>query len=82
MPDVLENEYADVAWFPMDNEEKQNALQGFFAKTAAPPLVLPKVKAWLAEAKTKYPSVEKWGIFGLCWGGKVRDITTVTNLFN
>lgn len=82
VPDFLENEYADHAWFPMDTDEKKNALQGFFAKSAGPPLILPKAKAWLAEAKAKYPSVEKWGIFGLCWGGKVRDMTTETNFVN
>lgn len=71
VPDVLENEYALQAWFPPDNEEKRNNLTTFFKETAAPPVVLPKVNAWIAEAKAKYPSVEKWGILGLCWGGKV-----------
>ena len=77
VPDVLENEYALHAWFPPDNEEKRTALQTFFKETAVPPLILPKVNAWLAEAKVKYPSVEKWGIFGLCWGGKVRVLFNV-----
>ena len=71
VPDVLENEYALHAWFPPDNEEKRNNITNFFKEAAAPPLILPKVNAWLAEAKAKYPSVEKWAIFGLCWGGKV-----------
>lgn len=70
VPDVLENKYALKAWFPPDNEEKRNALQTFLKGCAVPPLILPKVNAWLAEAKSKYPSVEKWGILGLCWGGK------------
>ncbi|EED14969.1 dienelactone hydrolase, putative [Talaromyces stipitatus ATCC 10500] len=71
VPDVLENWYALHDWIPPDNEEKRIAFQTFFAENAAPPLVLPKVNAWLAEAKGKYPSVEKWGILGLCWGGKI-----------
>lgn len=71
VPDVLENEYALRAWLPPDNEEKRNALMSFLKESAATHLILPKVDAWLAEAKGKYPSVEKWGIFGLCWGGKV-----------
>ncbi|EEA23084.1 conserved hypothetical protein [Talaromyces marneffei ATCC 18224] len=71
VPDVLENEYALHSWLPPDTEEKRIAFEGFFKDTAAPPLVLPKVKAWLAEAKGKYPSIEKWGILGVCWGGKI-----------
>jgi dienelactone hydrolase len=74
VPDVLENEYALKAWVPPDNEEKLSALMTFLKETAAPPSILPKVQSWLEEAKSKYPSVEKWGILGLCWGGKVSHI--------
>ncbi|OKL59135.1 hypothetical protein UA08_05955 [Talaromyces atroroseus] len=71
VPDLLDKVYAEQSWIPPDTDEKKAAFGAFFTNTAAPPLALPKLKAWLAEAKTKYPTVEKWGIAGLCWGGKL-----------
>lgn len=73
VPDLLDKEYALHEWIPTDTEEKKNKLYGFFGKVAAPFLILPKLQAWMAEAKSKYPGVEKWGILGLCWGGKVKN---------
>lgn len=71
VPDYLDGVYADKSWTPADTEEKKAAFGAFFANHAAPPKVIPKVQATIAEAKTKFPSVEKWAVLGLCWGGKV-----------
>jgi dienelactone hydrolase len=71
VPDYLEGVYAEHSWIPPDTEEKKAAFGAFFANHAAPPKVVPKVQATIAEAKTKFPSVEKWAVLGLCWGGKV-----------
>jgi len=30
------------------------------------------------EAKEKYPSVQKWGVIGFCWGGKVATLLSLT----
>jgi hypothetical protein len=55
----------------MDTEEKKAALGKFFAEVAAPPKNVEKLLKAVTEAKAQYPSVEKWAVIGLCWGGKV-----------
>ncbi|CRG83121.1 putative AIM2 family protein C30D10,14 [Talaromyces islandicus] len=69
VPDYLEGVYADHSWTPPDRA-------AFFVNNAAPPKVIPKVQATIAEAKTKFPSVEKWAILGLCWGGKLAALVS------
>ncbi|KAH8704137.1 dienelactone hydrolase [Talaromyces proteolyticus] len=76
VPDFLEGVYAEHSWTPPDTEEKKAAFSSFFANTAAPPLNIPKVNAVITEAKSKFPSVEKWGVVGLCWGGKLSALVS------
>ncbi|OBT42471.1 hypothetical protein VE00_07919 [Pseudogymnoascus sp. WSF 3629] len=71
VPDFFEGQAADISWLPMDTEEKKTKLMGFFAEKANPVDNLNKLLAVMKEAKLSYPSVEKWAILGLCWGGKV-----------
>lgn len=71
VPDLFEGTQADRAWVPADTQEKKDALGKFFAEVAAPPKNVEKLLKVVAESKAKYPSVEKWAVLGLCWGGKV-----------
>jgi dienelactone hydrolase len=72
VPDFFEGTQADKNWLPPNTEEKKAAFGKFRATTADPAKNLDKLKAVIREAKTKYASVEKWAVLGLCWGGKVR----------
>lgn len=71
IPDFFEGEPIGPDVFPVDSEEKKARAQKFmaekadFAKGASTMLDVRK------EAGEKFSSVESWGAFGLCWGGKV-----------
>jgi len=70
IPDFFEGNPADISWYPPDNEEKGKKLGEFFKTAAAPPKTLPRVPKIVQElAETR--GVEKWGVVGFCWGGKV-----------
>ena len=71
MPDFFEGEPADISWYPPDNEEKGKKLGEFFQTKAAPPKILPHVPKVVQEISAKESGLEKWGIVGFCWGGKV-----------
>jgi dienelactone hydrolase len=70
VPDLLEGQTADPSWFPADTPEKQASLEAF-STVASPPANLEKLRAVVVECKSKYPTVEKWAVVGLCWGAKV-----------
>lgn len=70
MPDFFDGEPADISWYPPDNEEKGKKLGEFFQAKAAPPKTLPRVSKVVKELGESR-GVEKWGVVGYCWGGKV-----------
>jgi len=76
MPDILENEYADISWFPPDTAEKGQKLGDFFKGPAEPGKTAAKVTKILAELKSAYPSVASWALMGYCWGGKVTVLSS------
>ncbi|KAF3941642.1 hypothetical protein ABW19_dt0201630 [Dactylella cylindrospora] len=68
--------------FPPDTDEKKEKLTSFFKNEAAIPLTTETATKVVTGLKEKYPTVEKWGIFGLCWGGKAATlIANSTKLF-
>lgn len=71
IPDLCKGVVADPAWFPPDTDEKKDAAQKFRARLGNPLNTLSALFRILVEAKQRWPSVQGWGIFGLCWGGKV-----------
>lgn len=71
VPDFFKGQAADISWLPMDTKEKKTKLMGFFAERANPLNSLSKLLAVMTKTKSLYPSVEKWAILGLCWGGKI-----------
>jgi len=76
MPDFFEGEPADISWYPPDNEEKGKKLGEFFQTKAAPPRTLPRVQK-IVEQLSKQKGIEKWGIVGFCWGGKIVNLASM-----
>jgi dienelactone hydrolase len=71
IPDCFRGEPILLSFFPPDTEEKKQILQRFVkekADAAANTEVLLKVAE---ESRRRWSGVEGWGVFGLCWGGKV-----------
>ncbi|KAI1412788.1 alpha/beta-hydrolase [Hypoxylon sp. FL1857] len=72
VPDFLEGVYVQPSWIPADTDEKKAALAKFLSEQAAFPKNVEKLIEIRKTAAEKWPSAEdRWGVFGLCWGGKV-----------
>ena len=74
VPDFLEGLYAQEAWYsgaPKDDATKA-AEAKFRAKMGDLQGNADALVSFVGAAKEKFPHVESWGAFGLCWGGKVR----------
>lgn len=72
MPDFFEGVYAQHSWLPPDTDEKKEALAKFRSEQAVIPRNVDKLIEVRKVASERWPSVgDHWGVFGLCWGGKV-----------
>ena len=72
MPDFFQGKPADQSWYPPDTKEKGEKLGEFFKGPASPPDTAKKVPELVAAIKEHSPNIEKFGVLGHCWGGKVR----------
>jgi dienelactone hydrolase len=66
MPDWFEGKPADISWYPPDTEEKGAQLKAFFNGIGAIGPVVARAEKVVEELGSG-----KWGVVGLCWGGKV-----------
>jgi dienelactone hydrolase len=71
VPDFFKGDALPVDIFPPDTEEKKQISWKFKATQADIPKNTEALLQAAAEAKQQWPSVQKWGAFGLCWGGKI-----------
>jgi dienelactone hydrolase len=72
VPDFFDGTGLAIDAVPMDTDEKKKIVGDFFATKASPPDNLVKILALRKELTEKYPAIEgHWGVFGLCWGGKL-----------
>ncbi|KAI2603736.1 alpha/beta-hydrolase [Hypoxylon sp. NC1633] len=72
VPDFLQGEYVQPEWMPPDTEAKKAALAQFRAGPGAVPPAVAKLLEVRREAGQRWPgAADRWGVFGLCWGGKV-----------
>ncbi|KAH7316480.1 Alpha/Beta hydrolase protein [Stachybotrys elegans] len=74
MPDWFGGKPCPIEIFPPDTDEKKKQLGEFFG-TFPPPKVAGQVPDFVTAVKEKNPSIEKFGILGYCWGGKVITLT-------
>lgn len=74
MPDFFEGNPADISWYPPDNPDKKQKLQGFLQGPAEPHKAAQKISEITEDLKQKYPSIESWGVVGYCWGAKMVSV--------
>ncbi|EPS36935.1 hypothetical protein H072_9518 [Dactylellina haptotyla CBS 200.50] len=74
MPDFFFGKPYPLEKFPAKTEEDKAAFGSFFSNEAAFPKTTETALKVLAGLKEKYPDVKKWGVFGLCWGGKAATL--------
>lgn len=71
MPDFFKGEVAEPNCYPPDTPEKGKVLMAFLNGPANAKDGEANVRAIAEELKKEYPGVERWGVVGYCWGGKV-----------
>ncbi|KAI0880507.1 alpha/beta-hydrolase [Annulohypoxylon maeteangense] len=72
VPDFCKGVYMQEAWMPPDTDEKKGAIEKFLSEPASIPKNADKVIEVRKVAGEKWPSTgDRWGVFGLCWGGKI-----------
>ncbi|KAI2464901.1 alpha/beta-hydrolase [Annulohypoxylon bovei var. microspora] len=72
VPDFYYGVYMQEAWMPPDTEEKKALIANFRGDQADIPKNVAKLIEVRKVAGEKWPSTgDRWGVFGLCWGGKV-----------
>jgi len=76
IPDFFEGKSMDIALYPPDTKEKQEALGKFFQNQGAPAKSAARVPEVVKNIGAKYSSIKTWGIIGFCWGGKIVSLTT------
>ena len=76
MPNFFKGEGADPAAFPPDTPEKQKILKDFMTAHGDFDKNLADLLDFTEAAKEKWPGVVNWGVFGLCWGGKVAALAS------
>ncbi|KAK6833336.1 hypothetical protein PG995_013093 [Apiospora arundinis] len=70
LPDLLEGTYPEFSWLPADTPEKQALVKGWFDSVGDYHQSKPKLLRVRKAAGERFASVQSWGVFGLCWGGK------------
>lgn len=79
VPDFFRGSPAQNEWYSVQSEENEKKKTEFMG-TARNFGAHAKTLLGLVEAaKEKWGSVESWGAFGLCWGGKVTALTSGAN---
>ena len=71
VPDFFRGNQLDPKIFPPDTAEKKRIAQTFMADQANIERNTQVLLETTAVAKEKFSSVQSWGAFGLCWGGKL-----------
>ncbi|KAL3450490.1 hypothetical protein BJX65DRAFT_305328 [Aspergillus insuetus] len=71
VPDFFDGEAMKPEWYPPDTEEKMELVRTFVSGKAALPPNSEALKALMTETKSRFSTVQKWGAYGLCWGGKL-----------
>jgi dienelactone hydrolase len=71
IPDFFGGEPLKYEYVPADTDEKKQIIAEFMAHNANISRNVGVVIEAVEEYRTRFLSVQKWGAFGLCWGGKV-----------
>ncbi|GAM83776.1 hypothetical protein ANO11243_017660 [Dothideomycetidae sp. 11243] len=71
MPNFFQGDTAKVEWFSDPTPENKAAMGQWMSKLT---LKADEVNSHIAHAKETFPSVERWGAIGYCWGGKVAAV--------
>ncbi|KAL4917018.1 hypothetical protein BDW62DRAFT_184836 [Aspergillus aurantiobrunneus] len=76
IPDFFHGDGAKHEWVPPDTDGKTTALMNFVKAKASWVETARSIPDTVKAYSTVFPAVEKWGAYGLCWGGKVLALSS------
>ncbi|CAI7658420.1 unnamed protein product [Penicillium manginii] len=71
VPDCFKGDALEAHIIPADTDEKKKRIGSLLATSANVERNLGVLLAAVPGCRVRFPSVNKWGANGLCWGGKV-----------
>ena len=71
IPDLFLGQAASMDWIPPDTPEKEALVREWEQRFNSDTEIFPRLMDFFNGAKQKLTSVEGWGIYGLCFGGRV-----------
>jgi dienelactone hydrolase len=71
IPDFFDGNGAKPEWFPTDTIERHGLLMDFVVRKANWTEAAKGMPDLLKVYREFFPGVNRWGAYGLCWGGKV-----------
>ncbi|KAJ5375910.1 hypothetical protein N7509_012796 [Penicillium cosmopolitanum] len=79
VPDFFKGDALEAHMIPADTDEKKKRIGSFLATSANVERNLGVLLAAVPEYRVRFPSVNKWGANGLCWGGKMTILASGFN---
>ncbi|GAD97479.1 dienelactone hydrolase [Paecilomyces variotii No. 5] len=79
VPDLFHGDAARHKWFHPDTQEKKDVVAAFISSKAAFPPNVGALWELVGSSKITFSRVQKWGAYGLCWGGKVVVLSSGSN---
>ncbi|KAJ5771427.1 uncharacterized protein N7511_003478 [Penicillium nucicola] len=79
VPDFFNGDPLKPEYVPADTEEKKQKIAEFLDQKASFTRNTTVLLEAIQKYKSRFPSVGKWGAFGLCWGGKVTVLASGAN---
>lgn len=76
VPDLFQGSFAQKDWYPPTNDSQRANLTTFLNGPADRKKALSLIPKIVADTAKTYPSIEKWGAIGFCWGGKLVALTS------
>ncbi|KAL4931693.1 dienelactone hydrolase family protein [Aspergillus undulatus] len=76
IPDFFDGPGAKHEWVPADTTEKAKLLMAFVNTKASWVDAARQIPNLVDVYKGCFPNVERWGAYGLCWGGKVLALSS------
>ncbi|KAL2861240.1 uncharacterized protein BJX67DRAFT_375473 [Aspergillus lucknowensis] len=76
IPDFFDGDGAKHEWFPTDTRERRAVLMDFVNAKAQWTEASKNLPDVVQAYQGAFPSVAKWGAYGLCWGGKVLALSS------
>lgn len=76
MPDMWDNEPADISWYPPVTDEQKEKMGDWWGRKGDFTKGIEKVNKLLQSLKKSNPQITEWVCVGYCWGGKVSALTS------